>query len=171
MTKDSFGHKADLPLFGDKTMTTQASKGYYSIIQYCPDLGRLEAANIGVLLFCPEKHFLKAITTPNNSRIIRFFGSEGRDWIRINEFKKGLEDRIAIEALSINTLDDLQRFIDSRANLLQITPPRPMRVNEPNKDLEDLFTELVGEPAHRPSSHSQDTKPGITQPCPKQVNS
>ena len=36
------------------------SKGCYSLIQYCPDLGRLEAANVGVLLFCPEPHFLKA---------------------------------------------------------------------------------------------------------------
>jgi len=27
------------------------TRGYYCIIQYCPDLGRLEAANIGVLLF------------------------------------------------------------------------------------------------------------------------
>ena len=35
------------------------SRGYYCIIQYCPDLGRLEAANIGVLLFCPDRGFLK----------------------------------------------------------------------------------------------------------------
>ena len=38
------------------------SKGYYSLIQYCPDLGRLEAANVGVLLFCPERGFLKFST-------------------------------------------------------------------------------------------------------------
>jgi hypothetical protein len=25
------------------------SKGYYSLVQYCPDLGRLEAANVGVV--------------------------------------------------------------------------------------------------------------------------
>lgn len=37
-------------------------KGYYSIIQYCPDLSRFEAANVGVLLFCPERAFLKALT-------------------------------------------------------------------------------------------------------------
>ena len=52
-------------------------KGYYSVIQYCPDLGRFEAANMGVLLFCPESGFLKSLMSGNNSRIIKFFGSEG----------------------------------------------------------------------------------------------
>jgi len=31
-----------------------AHKGYYSVVQYCRDRSRLEAANTGVLLFCPE---------------------------------------------------------------------------------------------------------------------
>lgn len=135
-------------------MTTKATKGYYSLIQYCPDLGRLEAANIGVLLFSPERQFLKAMTTRNNSRIIRFFGSEGHDWVRINAFKKGLEDRIALEGTDIKSLEDLQRFIDQRANLLQITPPRPMKVAEPEKDLEALFKELMSETAHRTASRT-----------------
>jgi hypothetical protein len=133
---------------------TKPSKGYYSLIQYCPDLGRLEAANIGVLLFCPERHFLKALMSPNNRRIIRFFGSEAHDWIRINEFKKGLRERIAREGAEIASLDQLQRFIDQRANLLQITPPRPMRVTEPDQDLAELAKEFLGETAHRSSSKS-----------------
>ena len=133
-------------------MTTKAAKGYYSLIQYCPDLGRLEAANIGVLLFSPDRRFLKALTTRDNARIRRFFGSQGHDWVRINAFKKGLEDRIALEGADIKTLEDLQRFIDQRANLLQITAPRPMKVAEPEIDLEALFKELMGEAAHRTAS-------------------
>jgi hypothetical protein len=31
--------------------------GYYSIIQFCPELSQLEALNVGVVLFCPEKKF------------------------------------------------------------------------------------------------------------------
>ncbi len=133
---------------------TKPSRGYYSLIQYCPDLGRLEAANIGVLLFCPERHFLKAQMSRDNRRIIRFFGSEGHDWIRINEFKKGLEDRIAREGTEIGSLDQLQRFIDQRANLLQITPPRPMRVIDADQDLAGLAKEFLGESRHRTSSKS-----------------
>jgi hypothetical protein len=128
------------------------TKGYYSLIQYCPDLGRLEAANVGVLLFRPEPHFFKALTSRRNSRIIHFFGSEGHDRARINAFKKGLEDRIALEGAEIRTLEQLERFIAQRANLLQITPPRPMKVLDAEKDLADLYQELLGEPVrHAPT--------------------
>src|SRR5437867_92369 len=121
------------------------SKGYYCLIQYCPDLGRLEAANVGVLLFSPERHFLKALTSRANRRIIRFFGSEGHDWVRINSFKQGLEDRIAMEGTEIQSVEQLEKFIAQRANLLQITPPRPMKVLDPDKDLEELYKEFLGE--------------------------
>lgn len=128
----------------DKNMSDKATKGYYSLIQYCPDLGRLEAANVGVILFCPERQFLKAITSTNNSRIIRFFGREGHDWTRINAIKKGIEDRIEIEGERIKNREDLERFIDQRANLLQITPPRSMRIVDPSRDLRSLAEEFLG---------------------------
>jgi hypothetical protein len=131
-----------------------AHQGYYSLIQYCPDLGRLEAANIGVLLFRPRPHFLKAVTVPNNRRIIRFFGSEGHDWARINAFKKGLEDRIAVEGPAIETVEQLEKFIAQRANLLQITPPRPMKVVHPKEDLDELYKELLGESVHWTSTRT-----------------
>jgi hypothetical protein len=122
------------------------TKGYYSLIQYCPDLGRLEAANVGVLLFCPERHFLQARTSRGNRRINRFFGAEGHDWERINAFKKGLEERLESEGARIDTLEQLEDFIAGRANLLQITPPRPMKVTDPAKDLDALYDELIGVP-------------------------
>ncbi|WLD14664.1 DUF3037 domain-containing protein [Planctellipticum variicoloris] len=124
-------------------------KGYYSVVQYCPDLSRVEAANIGVILFCPASGFLKAITSANNGRIIKFFGSEGHDWKRINTVKKALQDRLEKEHHGIRTLDDLQQFIATRANQLQITPPRPMKVLDPEKDLADLFEQVLGQPAKR----------------------
>src|SRR5437667_3875865 len=110
--------------------------GYYSLIQYCPDLSRLEAANIGVLLFCPEKLFLQARTARGNKRLCRFFGKEGHDWDRIDCFKLGIEERLEAEHGQINTLADLERFIALRANEIQITPPRPMRVEDPQQDLD-----------------------------------
>ena len=124
-------------------------KGYYSIVQYCPDLGRFEAANIGVLLFCPESGFLKTLTSENNSRIIRFFGSEGHDWKRINTVKKALQDRLAKERHSIRTVEDIRQFIATRANFIQITQPLPMKVLDPEKDLAELFQQVLGAPANR----------------------
>lgn len=105
-----------------------AVKTHYCVIQYCPDLTRLEAANVGVLLFCPEKHFLKARTVQGNQRIRRFFGSEGHDWSRIESFKAGFEERVSVEQGNISKLEDLEKFIATRANLIQVSDPRPMKV-------------------------------------------
>jgi hypothetical protein len=120
------------------------AKGYYCLIQYCPDLSRLEAANIGVLLFCPEPHFLKARTARGHRWLQRFFGSEGHDWSRIESFKIAIEERLEVENGTIRTLKDLEKFISLRANRIQITPPRPMQVHDPEKDLDQLFQELIG---------------------------
>jgi hypothetical protein len=126
------------------------TKGYYSVLQYCPDLTKLEAANVGVLLFCPEGEFLVARTSRNNDRVRKFFGSEGRDWRKINLLKAAFEDRVAAEAGKIRTLDDLQQFIGLMANQLQLTAPRSMRVEEPAEDLRRLFKQLVEvSPHHR----------------------
>jgi Protein of unknown function (DUF3037) len=120
------------------------SRGYYCVIQYCPDLGRLEAANIGVLLLYPDRGFLRARTSSDNSRIRHFFGDEGHDWTRINSFKVGIEDRLEIEKEELLSLEALETFIARRANAIQITAPRPMRVTDPEKDLDRLFHDLVG---------------------------
>ncbi len=130
------------------------SKGYYCLIQYCPDLTRLEAATVGVLLFCPERAFLKALTARNNSRIRRFFGSAGHDWNRINSFKKGIEERIELEQPEIQTLEDLETFIALRANQIQITPPRSMRISDPEEDLKRLFNEVIGGPHRKQNTKS-----------------
>jgi hypothetical protein len=119
-------------------------KGYYCILQFCPDLARLEAANVGVLLFCPDWPFLKARTVRGTKRIRQFFGREGHDWSRIESSKVAIEDRLEVESSSIRTVADLEKFIATRANLIQITPPRPMRVTNPERDLDELFRDLVG---------------------------
>jgi len=126
-------------------------KGYYSLIQYCPDLSRGEAANVGVLLFCPEAEFLKAKVARDNRRIRRFFGDEGYDGKRINSIKRGIETRLQKEAPEIKELDDLRRFIALRANQMQITDPKPMKVLDPENDLRELYDTVIGEPAGRES--------------------
>jgi hypothetical protein len=128
------------------------TKGYYSVIQYCPDPGRFEAANVGVLLFCPETGFLRAITSSSNTRIKDFFGKRGHDWKRINAFKRGLEQRLATEQPAMKTVDNLREFIAMRANLLQLTPPLPIKIENPQKaqqDLQALFQQIVGEPERK----------------------
>ncbi len=124
-----------------------ANKAYYCLVQYCPDMSRLEAANIGVLLFCPEKRYLAARMSRDNAHIRRVFGSDNRNWQCINSSKLGLVERLAAEQERIASLSDLEAFIATRANELQITPPRPMIVDDPAVELDALFAELIGGPA------------------------
>jgi hypothetical protein len=132
----------------------ETSRGYYSLIQYCPDLSRLEAANIGVILFCPERGFLRAKTAQGNDRIRRFFGSQDNDWTQINAIKNAIVNRLELTGKDFRSLDDLTNFIATRANEVQVTAPRPMKVSEPEKDLDELFDDLVGGRSKQPLKYS-----------------
>jgi len=123
-------------------MTTH--KGYYSLIQYCPDASRAETANVGVLLFCPDLRFIEAKTIREHTRIVKLLGGEGFDPARVNAAKRALEDRLKVEQECFRSLDDLRRFGDSRANEIIVTEPRPMTVSDPKKELDELYRELVG---------------------------
>lgn len=124
-------------------MNTPAT-GYFSLVQYCPDRSRLEAANIGVLLFVPSPAFLDVRLASSNDRIRRFFQDEAGDLTQLNVMKRMLEHRVMDEAASIRTFEELQYFQTRFANELVFTPPRPIRVENPNVELTQLFEELVG---------------------------
>jgi hypothetical protein len=119
---------------------------YYSLIQYCPDLSRAEAVNVGVLLFCPELGFVDARTSSRNDRVRRFFPSLNIDEARLNIMKRSIGRRLRAEPTRFEAVEDLIAFIDTRANEMVVTPPRPMQVVEPEADLARLYEELVSEP-------------------------
>ncbi len=120
-------------------------QGYYSLIQFCPDRSRLEAANIGVLLFCPERRFVKARVAEHNSRIRRFFGTiPDMDWAQVNGAKEAIVERLDAHGASFQGFEDLRGFVRTRANQVILSEPRSMRVTEPEKDLQQLYEDLVG---------------------------
>jgi len=119
-------------------------KGYYSLIQYCPDRSRMESANVGVVLFCPDLGFLEVKLAAGHDRLRRFFhrGSFAPEAIRAA--KRAIANRFKVDRAAFGTLEDLDRFIATRANALGMTPARPMNVVDAARELEGLFTELVG---------------------------
>ncbi|HVV70601.1 MAG TPA: DUF3037 domain-containing protein, partial [Verrucomicrobiae bacterium] len=132
--------------------TAASAKGYYSLVQYCPDLSRAEAANVGVLLFCPDKHFIDVRTTASNQHVARFFGRDSFDPERLRTLKRFIEDRVRLYHQHFKTMDDLNRFIESRANDIIISQPRPVKVFNPETDLQKLYEELVGGKARTPNN-------------------
>ncbi len=136
-------------------------KGYYSIIQYCPDLSRLESANIGVLLFCPELNFLEAMTDEAEARVRQFFGTKERERGQVSVFRRAVEERLRIDRERFRTLADIQEFIARRANTIQLTTPQPVKVFNPQEDLRRLFGQLVTTRAKK-SEDTASVNPALT---------
>jgi len=121
----------------------EARKGYFALIQFCPDFSRLEVANVGVLLYCPDDQRVRVKLAGRITRIRKIFGNppEGPGKDHIHALKRSLKNRLEAERFA--ALADLRAFIGQRAGELQITEPRFVRYTDPEADLERLFTELV----------------------------
>lgn len=129
-----------------KTIKTMNEKvGYYSILQYCPDRSRGEAANVGVLLFVPECDFLKIRLTENNDHVLRFFGAKSFDDKWLSQAKLSAANRLLDEKALYRDSFNLVQFVQTFANELSFTDPRSVRVTNPEEDLDMFFSQLVEE--------------------------
>src|ERR1700743_2405554 len=99
-------------------------KSYYSLIQFCPDPSRLEGINLGVLVYSPDHRRLAFRLTESNQRIRKFFGQQ--DWNFIDRMRESLRSRLQSE--KFETVADLESFIAKRANVIQLTPVRPLKI-------------------------------------------
>jgi hypothetical protein len=129
------------------------SRGYYSLIQYCPDQSRLEVANVGVMLFCPELHFLGTRMARGNDRARRIFEVSGDSLTRIEAAKQAIADRVEVESRNLPTFKEIEQFILSRGNDIIFTQLRPIKVYQPEEDLKRLYRELVGGREHSSRRH------------------
>ncbi len=119
-------------------------RGYYSLIQFCPDPSRLEAVNVGVVLLCPDADFIAARTSAGNQRAKKLVGSGELDKPALNLAKQAIEHRLEVDRASFKTHEDLRKFVDTRGNNLKLTTPRPIKVFDPSEDLDNLFAEFFG---------------------------
>ena len=126
---------------------TEPRRWYYCVIQYCPDHGRAEAANVGVLLFSPC-YRANVIMDFSMGRVERFFGSEHKASAKLG--MDSVAARLADEAVKEWIVYDLDHFISTRANVMQLTPPRPIRCHKlPKDECWTLYNKFVAEPKQR----------------------
>ena len=127
-------------------------KGYYSLIQFCPDLSRQESINIGVLVYCPETGGLEALIGHSNERISKVFGSQ--DPVFLDRCRDSVAERLG---LGFPTVEDLRGYIETRANAIQCTALRSLTLENITVDVCTLYTKLIGTGptryiAHQPSA-------------------
>lgn len=117
-----------------------ANRGYYSVIQYIPDPGRLEAVNVGVVLVVPETNSI-AISTglSDYTRLMNFF--PGTDTGRLDTALDSLVNRLQHAGSQKAEIELLRAKL---ANEVRMTPLRAMKVTEkPSEALKKLRKELV----------------------------
>lgn len=119
-------------------------KGYYSLIQYCPDESRLEALNIGVVVFCPELGAVRArFAESPHIRIKKLFGPVDR--AVFESHVDAITERLKTGEKEFLTRDDFAQFAATRSNAIAFTVPRFVKIYDVELTAASLFDRLVGE--------------------------
>jgi hypothetical protein len=117
------------------------ARGFYSVVQYCPDRFRAEAVNVGLVLLRPDPHALRVRMTTHYDRVRRFFPKAELKNLKVSVH--GMASRIEKSPDELRTEQDLAAFAASRANDLRLTEPRLAVVEDFDADFERLFAQLV----------------------------
>lgn len=118
-------------------------RGFFSVVQFCPDLDRGECANVGVVLVVPQVGFLNVRLSEDNEGPKQRFGKDAYDDARLTVAKKGIEGRLRDEGKDWKGPEDLQRFGKREGNNLLLTTPKVILVEDPLSELDELYQRLV----------------------------
>ncbi len=135
-----------------------SSRGFFSLIQFCPDLDRREAVNVGVVLAIPEQTFVGVRMAGDNEGPKQRFGASSFDEARLAASKRAIEARLRQDGPSWTTPDDLARFGAKEGNSLILTSPRTLLAVAPEAELAELFQRLV---FVDPRSRRRQAKPDL----------
>ena len=119
------------------------TRGFYSVVQYCPDRFRAEAVNVGLVLLSIEPHAVRVKMAASFDRAKRLFAIGKADLKTLKVSLDGMKARIESLASELKTADDLSAFAASRANDLRLTDPRLAKLNNIDEDFDRLFSGLV----------------------------
>lgn len=118
------------------------SRGFYSLIQYCPDRARAEMVNVGLIILNEETQAIDVKLTKNYDRVCRLFNIDATD-LEILKFEAiSLVGQMIIRSNDLRTFDELTQFIRSRANDFHLTDLRSVRLSE-DVTFESMFARLV----------------------------
>lgn len=119
------------------------ARGFYSVVQYCPDRFRAEAVNVGLVLLCTDPHAVRVRMTNNHDRVRKLFGVARPELKNLKVSTHGLTSRIENSADDFRTSEDLSAFAAQRANNLRLTEPRLAKLDDIDADFQRLFEQLV----------------------------
>jgi hypothetical protein len=120
-------------------------RSFYSIIQYVPDPGRAEAANVGVVLFVPGERRIEVRESRTLERVRKFFAPGRMKLQRIQIAIEALKNRLILGKDEFSDEAAFAQFVAARADVVRLTAPRLAMIGDPHVGLSSLYDELVGD--------------------------
>ncbi len=117
----------------------------YAVIRVVPRVEREEFINVGVVLYCSGKKFLKAKLTGHLDRL-QFFPDADQEEIAAYLAAFGMVCAGAKDGGTIGKLPPAERFrwlTATRSTVVQASKVHPGFCTDPDKKLEELFEQLV----------------------------
>ena len=118
----------------------------YAVIRLLPRVDREEFMNVGVIVYCAPRNFLRAECDINDARLKAFAGEA--DLSELNEHLdsicricRGGEDAGPIGKLSIG--ERFRWLTAPRSTIVQTSPVHTGLTSDPEKTLQELLTKLV----------------------------
>ncbi len=128
--------------------TDKNYQGYYALIQYRPDAARMEALNVGLVLYSKSFNLLVASIDERSRTLADHLPGGNREGLL--SAAKGIVNRLNNHFERFPTLDDLQKFVDTRANTVILSPFRSVRITDPSTRFQELYGKLVLRPRSEP---------------------
>jgi hypothetical protein len=119
----------------------------YAVVRVVPQVERDEFINVGVILFCRTRQFLKARIRLDPQRLAALDPTLD---LKMVQEHLALFPRICAggaEAGALGELSQSERFhwlVSPRSTVIQISPVHSGIGDDPQAALDDLFTRLVG---------------------------
>ncbi len=120
-----------------------ATRGFFSVVQFCPNLDRGEYVNVGVVLAVPDRRLLEIRMAEDNEGPKQRFGAEAFDDGRLALAKAGIAGRLREDFPNWSTADDLLRFGRKEGNNLMLSAPRVILVEDAVAETEELYRRFV----------------------------
>ena len=117
----------------------------YAVIRVVPRVEREEFINVGVVLYCASKKFLKSKLSDDLGRL-QLFPDADHDEIAAYLTAFGMVCAGAKEGGTIGKLPPAERFrwlTATRSTVVQASKVHPGFCTDPDTKLEDLFAQLV----------------------------
>jgi hypothetical protein len=121
----------------------------YAVVRVVPRVERGESLNVGVILFCLERDFLRARIEVDDSRLRALWPETDLDLVRqhletIPRICAGTPEGGPIARLSLR--ERFRWLVAPRSTMIQVSPVHAGLSDDPERTLEELFGRMVRVP-------------------------